>query len=118
MGFDHKEGCSLQLKGLPPKRSENHLNNTHFEFFELICFLVGHSSGVAKVSENVLGLSFSLLDDLASSVVLVSTYQKKKVLFLFLILMCFLLCRSFGLDDEKFENENLSSNASDPEQVV
>ena len=72
MGFDHKEGCSLQLKGLPPKRSENHLNNTHFELFELICILVGHSSGVAKVSENVLGLSFSLLDDLASSVVLVS----------------------------------------------
>uniref|UniRef100_A0A2N9FN44 Sulfhydryl oxidase n=1 Tax=Fagus sylvatica TaxID=28930 RepID=A0A2N9FN44_FAGSY len=25
---------------------------------------------------------------------------------------------SFGLDDEKFENENLSSNASDPEQIA
>ena len=39
-------------------------------------------------------------------------------LFLLLILMCFKLCSSFGLDDEKFENEHLSSNVSDPGQVV
>lgn len=36
---------------------------------------------------------------------------------LFLVLNAFLIYSSYGLEDEKFENEHLSSNASDVGQV-